>query len=193
MNKEIREFLSDIEKPFIQFLYKHHTYPYCCHISSSLIATYLSSHTDHEFKHKYYCAPYSINSHSWVQCGDYIYDLVWYQDSLLTNTYKEFENELTTSKPKLSSYLKHLRKIERPCDSVFNLRNKEAIDNNPMTSYYNTQSAIEIPKQEKYNGGSTLSVNEFMRFARVYSKKIKSKLTEIEDPVNGSMTLKCLL
>ncbi|MEC0125496.1 hypothetical protein [Paenibacillus pabuli] len=194
MNKEIREFLYEIEEPFIKFLYKHHTYPNCCHISSSLVATYLSSHTNQEFKHKYYRAPYSINAHSWVQCGDYIYDLVWYQDSLETNTYKEFENELTTSKPDISSYFKHLRKIERPSDSVFHLKDKEGIDNNPMFSYYNEQSAIEILKQENYNGGtSKLSVDEFMRFARGNSEKIKSKLTEKENPVTGLMTLKCLL
>ncbi|WP_375102267.1 hypothetical protein ACDZ28_00915 (plasmid) [Paenibacillus sp. RS8] len=194
MDEKIREFLSEVEEPFIKFLYKYHTYPSCCHLASSLIATYLSSHTNYEFKHKYYREKYANVSHSWVQCGDYIYDLVWYQDQLETNTYKDIEDQTTTGKPKLVSYRKHLKKIDRPRDSVFNLSYEKELENNPKSSYYYTHSAIEIPKQEPYSGViSKLSVDEFMKFAREYSKKIKNKLTVKEDPSTGFETLKCLL
>lgn len=62
-----------------------------------------------------------------------------------------------------------------------------------MSPFY-VASAIEIPKQAKYDGNiSKPSVEEFMKFARKYSPEIKNMLTEKVDPATGTETLKCLI
>lgn len=87
---EILEFCKLIQKEYLFYLYKHKiVFPYCCHTSANLIASYFHVHFDEKYEHKV-CEK---RRHGWAANNDQMIDFTGFQFFISDAIEEQFRNQ----------------------------------------------------------------------------------------------------
>lgn len=86
----IKEFCDMVEKEYLYYLYKEKiVFPYCCHTSANLIASYLTVHFDKLYEHRV-CTK---KIHGWTANEELMIDFTGFQFFISHKFKEKFRNQ----------------------------------------------------------------------------------------------------
>lgn len=163
----IRSFCESIKKDYLYFLYKNNDdFPYCCHVSANLLASYLAAHFDKDSLHCRFSNQFKI--HGWTESGGLKIDFTGFQFSMIDKK----DVELLHKKPKTLSKDDLYAIIEQYCyenpfiEEVFDVSWAGNLKKDDIL--YGVKFAKEVARE--FNDPRTLQA--FMRYLETSYKEI---------------------